>query len=71
MERCEDLEIINRHSDDLNEEGLDVLDYQVLGRIEQLWIAEAKRRQDEVRSGKVKTIPGPETLRRVRDALKR
>lgn len=24
-----DLEIINRHADDLNEEALDVLDYQV------------------------------------------
>ena len=29
------------------------LDTDELGRIEQLWIAEAKRRRDEVRSGKV------------------
>ena len=35
------------------------------------WIDEARRRRDEVRSGKVKTIPGPEVLRKVRDALKR
>jgi len=42
-----------------------------LSRIEQLWVAEAKRRRDEVRSGKVETIPGPEALRKVRDALKR
>ena len=41
------------------------------GRIEQFWLSEAKRRRDEVRSGKVKTIPGPEGLRRVRDTLKR
>ena len=41
------------------------------GRIEQLWLSEAKHRRDEVRSGKVKTIPGPEGLRRVRDTLKR
>ena len=46
------------------------LDTDELGRIEQLWAAEAKRRRDEVRSGKVKTIPGPEGLRKVRDALK-
>jgi putative addiction module component (TIGR02574 family) len=46
------------------------LDTDELGRIEQLWIAEAKRRRDEVRSGKVKTIPGDEALRKVRDALK-
>ena len=71
MEQDRDLEIINELADDLNEEALDVLDYQVLDRIEQLWIAEAKRRRDEVRSGEVKTIPGPEALRKVRDALKR
>jgi hypothetical protein len=47
------------------------LDTDELGRIEQLWVAEAKRRRDEVRSGKVKTIPGPEALRKVRDTLKR
>jgi len=47
------------------------LDTHELGRIEQLWIAEAKRRRDEVRAGTVKTIPGPEALRKVRDALKR
>jgi len=47
------------------------LDTDELGRIEYLWIAEAKRRRDEVRSGKVKTIPGPEALRKVRDTLKR
>ena len=114
MEQDKDLEIIDRHADDLNEEALDVLDYQSdsvkcrdfmsttveqlaeqamnlsvesrarladllvesldtaeLGRVEQLWIAEAKRRRDEVRSGKVQTIPGPEALRKVRDTLKR
>ena len=47
------------------------LDTDELGRIERLWITEAKRRRDEVRSGKVKTIPGPEALRKVRDILKR
>ena len=42
-----------------------------LGRIEQMWLTEAKRRRDEVRSGKVETIAGPEGLRRVRDTLKK
>lgn len=46
------------------------LDSAELGRIEQLWLSEAKRRRDEVRA-KVKTISGPEGLRRVRDTLKR
>ena len=32
-------------------------------------LAEAKRRRDEVRSGKVQTISGPEGLRKVRDTL--
>jgi putative addiction module component len=40
-----------------------------LGRIEQLWIAEAKRRRDEVREGTVDTIEGDEALRRVRDSI--
>jgi len=47
------------------------LDADELGRIEQLWVAEAKRRRDEVRSGEVKSIPGAEGLRKVRDTLKR
>lgn len=34
--------------------------------IQGLWAAEALRRRDEVRSGLVKTIPGPEALERVR-----
>lgn len=47
------------------------LDAEALGRIDQLWLAEAKRRRDEVRMGRVKTIPGDEVLRRVRNAIKR
>jgi hypothetical protein len=42
-----------------------------LGRIEQLWISEAKRRRDEVRTGKVETVPGEEALRQVRDSVRR
>jgi len=47
------------------------LDAGELGRIDQMWAAEAKRRRDEVRAGRVKTIPGEKALRKVRKALKR
>lgn len=45
------------------------LDADALGRIDQLWADEAKRRRDEVRGGKVEPIPGDEGLRKVRDSL--
>jgi putative addiction module component (TIGR02574 family) len=41
------------------------------GYIHQLWATEARRRLDDVRSGRVKTIPGEEALARVRQALAR
>ncbi len=41
------------------------------GDIDKLWAGEAKRRRDEVRQGKVETIPGPEGLARVRRSLGR
>jgi len=47
------------------------LDTQALGQLDQLWVSEAKRRRDEVRSGQVKTIPGQTALQKVRDALRR
>jgi putative addiction module component (TIGR02574 family) len=34
--------------------------------IQRLWIAEALRRRDEVRSGQVKTVPGEKVLDEVR-----
>jgi hypothetical protein len=45
------------------------LDADDLGAIDRLWLAEAKRRLDEVRSGQVRTIPGDQALQMVRDAL--
>lgn len=45
------------------------LEGEDLGRIEQFWITEAKRRRNEVREGKIRTIEGEEALRRVRDSL--
>ena len=41
------------------------------GYVRQLWAAEAIRRRDEVRNGRVKTIPGDEALARVRRAVAR
>ena len=47
------------------------LDADALTEIDQLWLSEAKRRRDEVRAGKVKTIPGDDALLIVRDSLRR
>lgn len=47
------------------------LDGDDLGRIDRLWVAEAKRRRDEVRAGDAKPIPGDAALRRVRAAVRR
>ncbi len=47
------------------------LDSEAIGRIDRLWLDEAKRRRDEVRSCRVKTIPGADARRRVHRAIKR
>jgi putative addiction module component (TIGR02574 family) len=47
------------------------LDADGLGRIDQLWVAEAKRRRDEVRDGTVDTVSSDEVRRRVRNAIRR
>ena len=41
------------------------------GYIRQLWAAEALRRRDDVRSGRVEAIPGEEALARVRNSVGR
>ena len=41
------------------------------GYIHQLWATEALRRRDDVRSGRIETIPGGEALARVRHAVGR
>jgi putative addiction module component (TIGR02574 family) len=46
------------------------LDIDDLGLIDHLWAAEAKRRRDEVRAGRVQTINGEDALRKVRDSLR-
>ena len=42
-----------------------------IGQIQKAWVSEAKRRRDEVRAGKVSTVPGDEALREVRDSIRR
>ena len=41
------------------------------GYVRQLWVAEVLRRRDEVRSGRVQTIPAEQALAQVRRALGR
>jgi putative addiction module component (TIGR02574 family) len=47
------------------------LDTAELGQIDRLWATEAKRRRDDVRQGRVQTIPGDEALARVRRSVGR
>ena len=37
--------------------------------IREIWLTEAKKRRDEVRSGRVKPIPGVETMESIRKLL--
>lgn len=37
--------------------------------IDKLWAKEAEKRVDEIRKGKVKTIPGDQVFRKIRDRL--
>jgi len=46
------------------------LDATELGPIDRAWLAEAKRRRDDVRAGRVKTISASEGFKQVRNALK-
>jgi putative addiction module component (TIGR02574 family) len=47
------------------------LDADEPGPFDEAWLDEARRRRDDVRSGRVQSIPGEEALRRVRDSLPR
>ncbi len=49
-------------------ESLDPLEDEAIRAV---WMAEARRRLEEVRSGTVKTIPGEEALAQVRRSLSR
>lgn len=47
------------------------LDTAALSPSDKTWLAAAKRRRDEVRSGKTQTVPGDEALAKVRGELGR
>ena len=47
------------------------LDRGELDEIQRLWAAEAIRRRDEIRSGKVKPVPGEQVLDEVRRLIGR
>lgn len=53
---------------DLLVESLDADD---LGHIDRLWLSKTKRRRDEVRGGRVQSVPGDEVLEKVRDLIRR
>jgi putative addiction module component (TIGR02574 family) len=46
------------------------LDQQVDGDAEKLWVEEAERRLDELKSGKVAAIPADKVIKRARSALR-
>jgi len=56
---------------ELAEKMMESLGVSEDGEIQQLWLAEAERRLDEVRSGKVKTIPGEEVMAEIRQMIGR
>lgn len=65
------MELPNESRAQLADILVESLDGAALGKIDRAWLAEAKRRRDEVRTGQAKVIPGTEAVRQVRDALKR
>jgi putative addiction module component (TIGR02574 family) len=56
---------------ELAEKLVESLDFAESDEIQKLWVQEAIRRRDEVRSGKVKPIPGEEVLADVRRSVGR
>ena len=51
---------------ELAEKLVSSLEFAEIDEVHQLWTAEAVRRHDEVRSGKVQPIPGEQVLEEVR-----
>lgn len=49
---------------------VDSLEGDELGQVQEAWVGEAKRRRDEVRAGKVTTVPGDEALHEVRESIR-
>lgn len=55
----------------LAERMVESLDAGERDEVERAWAAEAVRRRDEVRSGRVQPVPGEEVLAEVRNAVGR
>ena len=55
----------------LAQELIASLETEIEPNVEALWLAEAERRLEELRSGKVKGIPAEEAFARARRALRR
>jgi len=53
----------------LAEKLVESLEFDVDENLQALWVSEAKKRRDEIRSGIVQPIPGEEGLARVRRLL--
>ena len=53
----------------LVEQLIESFESQVDETVQATWVAEAKRRRDEIRGGAVQPIPGEEALARVRNML--
>jgi hypothetical protein len=53
----------------LAEKLVESLEFDVDENLQTLWLSEAKKRRDEIRSGIVQSIPGEEGLARVRQLL--
>ena len=53
----------------LAEKLIESLEFDVDEKLQTLWVNEAKKRRDEIRSGIVQPIPGEEGLARVRRLL--
>ncbi len=53
----------------LVEKLIESLEFDVDETLQTLWIAEAKQRRDEIRTGVVQPIPGEEALSQVRRLL--
>ncbi len=54
---------------ELAEKLVESLDFTTNDEVRQAWQAEAVRRRDEVRDGRVKTIPGETVLAEIREML--
>jgi putative addiction module component (TIGR02574 family) len=65
------MKLSDRERARLAQELIASLETEIEPDVEALWLAEAERRVEELRSGKVKGIPAEEAFARVRRTLRR